>query len=724
MDLFKLIQSSFLCDTRKCQSITPDTNILVAQWAQEAEKKKKEDEAKKAQQATEQERATLEGWNKARGGTGKIQQNKAGKYFLKNQYGVFFADGSGYAKDSSGKAFPYTKNLLDANGSFRDKKYLESFQQKQETPGGGGGGGITPKGPDKPRRPFRPAVHTATYTPGQNAEGVYAVKGWQTNQWGGGKKGVLSADIAKKLGLKEGATAQDAQNFLRSKGYGITSDNYWGKQSQAAFDDFVNRGSIKATSVETPQLQTESERHNYSTYNPETKQYTYNSNFEITPQQLRDAGVTNFRGYQNFMGNADNASNQYKGVYDFFNRVKEQNSGTNFGDEESFNKFFGTSGNFGLRDRNRIIRAGATSQAAYDRVSPQGTPITTRSDYGKQYDALNNALSEDDRRVGNITWVNSGDKQIPVYQASNGNYYKVGEDGKLAQTGTYSMGTDGKYSVSFRNGGSLNKFQQGGQINMDEQQLQQAFLQYLMQKTGAQDESQLEQVIQKLGENGLKQAYAQFMQEMQQQQVQAAKFGAKLNYIKKLNGQCPEGTEMYYYKQGGRLCKKCLQSKQQFNRNEPSNPIDSFKCGRKIKKNQKGGSFKDAFNAAYGKQRYFIWNGNIYSANKIKDRAKDTAFQNAQDNLEQVAAQVPEWGAKKHLGNWNSPNQIANFKHQDNSVVAELPEVTVIERKSLPEVIVTAKKPKDWSSALYGKNTQNFLGIPKIDLSQRIQNRF
>lgn len=427
--------------------------------------------------------------------------------------------------------------------------------------------------------------HIATYTPGQDAEGVYAVKGWQTDQWGGGKRGVLSADIAKKLGLKEGATAKDAQNVLISKGYGITSDNYWGKQSQAAFDDFINRGSVKATTVETPQYHTESERHNYSTYNPSTKQYTYNSDFEITPQQLRDAGVTSFRGYQNFMGNTDNASNQYKNVYNFFNRVKEQNSGTNFGDEDSFNKFFGTRGNFGRRDRNRIIRAGAASQAAYDRVSPQGTPIITRSDYGKQYYDLYNTLSEDDRKVGNIVWVNSGGKQIPVYQASNGNYYKLGEDRKLAQTGTYSMGTDGKYSVSFRNGGSLNKFQQGGQLNMNEQQLQQVFLQYLMQKTGAQNQQQLEQVIQQLGEDGLKQAYAQFMQEMQQQQVQAAKFGAKLNYIRKLNGQCPEGMEMYYYKQGGRLCKKCIQAKQNEEEIEyPSNPIDAFKCGRKIKK--------------------------------------------------------------------------------------------------------------------------------------------
>lgn len=133
------------------------------------------------------------------------------------------------------------------------------------------------------------------------------------------------------------------------------------------------------------------------------------------------------------------------------------------------------------------------------------------------------------------------------------------------------------------------KKQQGGQLNMNEQQLQQAFLQYLMQKTGAQNEQQLEQVVQQLGEDGLKQAYAQFMQEMQQQQVQAAKFGAKLNYIRKLNGQCPEGMEMHYYKQGGRLCRKCMQIKQNEGEKEaPSNPIDAFKCGRKIKKDRNG----------------------------------------------------------------------------------------------------------------------------------------
>lgn len=61
-----------------------------------------------------------------------------------------------------------------------------------------------------------------------------------------------------------------------------------------------------------------------------------------------------------------------------------------------------------------------------------------------------------------------------------------------------------------------------------------------------------------MGQEGIQQAYQQFMQEMQQQQAQKAKFGAKLNYIKGLNGQCPEGTEMQYFKEGGNICKKCV----------------------------------------------------------------------------------------------------------------------------------------------------------------------
>ena len=132
---------------------------------------------------------------------------------------------------------------------------------------------------------------------------------------------------------------------------------------------------------------------------------------------------------------------------------------------------------------------------------------------------------------------------------------------------------------------SPSKKQQGGQLNMNEQELQQAFIQFLAQKTGAKTQQELEAAIQQLGEEGLKQAYAEFMQLIQQQQVQAAKFGAKINYIKKLRGQCPDGYELQYYKSGGQLCKKCMKKQViQEGGNVPQDPIDQFKCGRKINK--------------------------------------------------------------------------------------------------------------------------------------------
>lgn len=98
-------------------------------------------------------------------------------------------------------------------------------------------------------------------------------------------------------------------------------------------------------------------------------------------------------------------------------------------------------------------------------------------------------------------------------------------------------------------------------MNNDEQ-LQQAFVQWLAQKTGAKSEADLQKIVQQLGEDGLKQAYQQFMQEMQgQQAVQSARNGAKL-YMQQLKGLCPEGYEVKYFKQGGSVCSKCVKSAQ------------------------------------------------------------------------------------------------------------------------------------------------------------------
>ena len=134
------------------------------------------------------------------------------------------------------------------------------------------------------------------------------------------------------------------------------------------------------------------------------------------------------------------------------------------------------------------------------------------------------------------------------------------------------------------------KKQQGGQLNMNEQELQQAFIQYLAQKTGAKTQQELEAAIQQMGQEGLQREYQEFIQLIQQQQIQRAEKGAKLNYIKWLRGECPEGYEMQYYRVGGKVCKKCMKKKCEEGGNVPTDPIDSFKCGRKTKKCEQGGT--------------------------------------------------------------------------------------------------------------------------------------
>ena len=61
-----------------------------------------------------------------------------------------------------------------------------------------------------------------------------------------------------------------------------------------------------------------------------------------------------------------------------------------------------------------------------------------------------------------------------------------------------------------------------------------------------------------------------------------AKFGAKLKHITELNGHCPEGYEMRYYKIGGTVCKKCAKKKEAL--------LQSMACGgkKRIKKGLAG----------------------------------------------------------------------------------------------------------------------------------------
>lgn len=145
--------------------------------------------------------------------------------------------------------------------------------------------------------------------------------------------------------------------------------------------------------------------------------------------------------------------------------------------------------------------------------------------------------------------------------------------------------------ISYNAEGGLLKFEDGGMLE--------DFKKWLSQKlqNGELKESDL-------SKEKLAQLYQTFKKE--QQQVQVAMNGAKLNYINKLNGKCPQGTHLSYYRIGGTLCKKCEADAY----NESSDPIKAFKqkcggkvkkaakqkCGGKVKKKELGGEVDDKKN--------------------------------------------------------------------------------------------------------------------------------
>lgn len=131
---------------------------------------------------------------------------------------------------------------------------------------------------------------------------------------------------------------------------------------------------------------------------------------------------------------------------------------------------------------------------------------------------------------------------------------------------------------------------------MNDKELQQAFIQFLAQKSGAKTQKELEKYVQSLGEEGLKQAYAEFTQ-MMQQQAQKAQHGAKLNYIKSLKHKCADDEELVYFRKGGKVGCGCVKKGEDGTKmKEPAKDsvVARFKkerCGGKMKE-KCGGKLK------------------------------------------------------------------------------------------------------------------------------------
>lgn len=175
--------------------------------------------------------------------------------------------------------------------------------------------------------------------------------------------------------------------------------------------------------------------------------------------------------------------------------------------------------------------------------------------------------------------------------------------GQYVGPGDYSMEEFNDYNVlgrRFNQAKSVSAKQQGGtmpqqgaQQNIEQQvaQLVQAAVQgdqkatqqieQIMQaaQQGDQQAIQIAQIIQKV------------VQSMKAKQGVKAQLGAKLDYLNKLKGVCPEGSEKVYLKNGGCMCKqkaeKAAEGTELKKKEQPKNEIQKFKAAKGCKTKKK-----------------------------------------------------------------------------------------------------------------------------------------
>lgn len=197
----------------------------------------------------------------------------------------------------------------------------------------------------------------------------------------------------------------------------------------------------------------------------------------------------------------------------------------------------------------------------------------------RHWDADNNKWS--DPIYQNIARYNPGNI-VSSYQGVNNNNSKVFDfiDPKQTNSDLLSNKFGGQLMYKYQIGGEMPQQQNAGTDDDMQQQVEQ-LVQAAM--SGDEEANKVIQSIQEAAQQGDQQA-AQMMemiqsvaQQMQQGQAPvSAKYGAKLNYIARLRGECPNGYHMEYFKAGGRICKKCQKDMQRAARKEK---IEKKACG-------------------------------------------------------------------------------------------------------------------------------------------------
>lgn len=366
----------------------------------------------------------------------------------------------------------------------------------------------------------------------------------------------------------------------------------------------------------------------------------------FTNDDIRSLGFRNYNGLVSAVGNQANTNNNF--VKAMVNRYGADTSKWNQNTIENDLGVSGTYRSFGRGDFGDMSRSMASWLGTHN----------------------GNLAKQEQERIWNQ---NAGVK------------YSLNDNSVLAnkyQLSKPSISNNQLVNLKFKQGGQMYKYQAGAQMVQSQQANSQDPIDQIAQIAVGSlqgDKASKQKLIEVLSNEQIAPKLLQMVDDGVKNQdkramiiAQAikalqggsrkARLGAKLDYIKQSIGECPEGQEVVYFKKGGEICKMCAGKKMQDG--GKSDPIKNFKK-KKVNKHQQGGTFKQAFDNAYGKQRYFTWNGKVYAAYK-GDKATDQGFQGAIDNLQEQANALKDYNAGSHL-RWNpGANKTTAIKHNNN----------------------------------------------------------
>ena len=352
------------------------------------------------------------------------------------------------------------------------------------------------------------------------------------------------------------------QNEMLSKGYDLGrygADGIWGKDTQLAYDMYIQNGKRSWKDVYGDEVPPIASVNKYYTDNAKNR-YSY-INGKLT--KLTDADNT--EGWQN--------AGLIKDMEEFKNAVKFDQQNVDFGGMTWANPYYLNNVFRETKNAPDWNQSGQGQGAVVKVKGKNGVyPLRVWNDRSFAIDTENNVAYELNEDMFGEVDGRGNDAPIKTYDLwSFFNKFTPEEQQQLRKQ---------------KQGGQINKHQQGGTMG-NQEELQKAFMAFLIEDAAAQgmqiqSEQDLQAYAQQLGEEGLKAKYQEFMQKMQGG-VKAA-LGAKLNYIHKLKGNCPEGEELVYMKQGGRMCPVCqkkAEKAEEGKKLQKKNAVSDFKEKRK-----------------------------------------------------------------------------------------------------------------------------------------------